>query len=698
MAKQHIRKEDFLLNLYKRSWLILVVTIIGVVIMPHGRTLQFEYEIGKPWHYEQLISEYEIPLYKSEEVLKAERDSVLQAFEPYYNFSVEVRERALKKFTAQYSKGIAGLSASYSAYVANRIRQVYLMGIISESTAKLAQQDSTQHIRLVSGNVATSVALHQFFTPMTAYEWLFSDPMLQKQRQALQSCNLNEYLEPNILYDKDRTEVERDDVLSSLPTASGIIQAGQEIVDRGQVINERSYNAIASYLREYNSRSVTTSELFTTYGGQALYIFLIVTMFTLYMLLYRNDYFEDKAHYLLPYLFFLLFPGMISLVMRYHFFTVFIIPLAMAPMFVRIFMDSRTAFMTHVVIVLIASLAVQHQYSFIFVELVGGLAAIFSLRELSKRSQVFGAAFTIALAEGVAYYAVQLLLVSSADEIQLKMCYHFLGCAVLMLLTYPLMFLVEKAFGFCSTVTLVELSDTNKDLLRQLSLVAPGTFQHSITVGNYAAEIASQIGAKSLLVRVGALYHDIGKMRHPVFFTENQKGINPHNRLSSVDSATVIINHVKLGLKMAEDKGLPQVIQDFIRTHHATNKAKFFYVKYQNEHPNEPIDDELFTYPGPNPSTKEQAILMIADTVEAASRSMKEYTEESITLLVNRLVDNLVNEGYFEDCPITFHDVKVAKQTLIRLLQATYHTRIEYPETIVKLKPQEQELQFKPYT
>lgn len=684
MARQHYRKGQIWQNFIPKMLLSLATTIVVVLLLPHDKVVSFDIQLNHPWQYDQVIADCEIPLFKSEELLQRERDSLLKKFEPYYNYSVTVREHALKKFTTKYGNGLAGLSANYANYVAKRIRQAYDIGIVSAETGKLASSDSLVHIRVISGNTATSMPVNGFLTPLTAYEWLFNDPTMQKQRQALQHCNLNEYLEPNILYDSDRSQQEQNDLLSEIPVASGIIQVGEKIIDRGEVIDQRAYNAISTYIKIKEQRTTSQTEKLSTYGGQLLYVFIIVFIFTLYLSLYRNDYFEKTRSYAMLYSLIIILPAIVSQVMQHHFFTVYVLPLCMAPMFVRIFMDSRTAFLSHTVIIMLSAIAVQKQFDFIVIELIGGLAAIYTLRELSNRSQVFVAALTVAMAEAAVYTALQLIHSTTTIELNPAMYYHFVGNAVLLLLTYPLMFIVEKTFGFTSAVTLFELSDTNKDLLRRLSEVAPGTFQHSITVSNLAAEIASHIGAKPLEVRVGALYHDIGKMRHPVFFTENQAGINPHNRISDVDSAQVVISHVTEGLRMAEKADLPELIQNFIRTHHGAGMAKYFYIQHRNQHPDEEIDEQLFHYPGPNPFTREQAILMMADTVEAASRSLQEYTEESISTLVNRLIDTQVSEGYFHDCPITFHDVQTAKDVLIEKLKSIYHTRIAYPELQTK--------------
>ena len=680
MAKSYIQKAELWREVLKRFWLVVVTTAVIVVLLPQGDVIHYEYEINHPWTHDPLIVKYETPLYKSDEVLKAERDSILANFEPYYNFSAVVREKALERFTEKFARGTSGLSSKYAAYISKKIRLAYDRGIISTEEGRKAITDSTLSIRLVSGNTAVSQYIRNFFTPVTAYEWIFNDPFVHAHRNELVKCNINEFLEPNIIYDEQRSEMERDDLISSIPVASGMILAGQKIIDRGEVVGEKADAAIKAYVKSQEQRTASQLELATTYGGQALYVFIIILLFTLYLLLYRRDYFDYRRSYSMLYILITLMPILVSFVIQHRFFTVYVLPICMVPMFVRVFMDSRTAFLTHVSLVMICALAVQKQFDFIVIELTGGLVAIYTLRELARRSQIFIAAITVSGIQCLTYFALQLIAMQSMQDFDTQMIYHFIASAVLLLLAYPLMFVVEKMFGFVSAVTLFELSDTNKALLRRLSEVAPGTFQHSITVGNLAAEIASKIGAKSLLVRVGALYHDIGKMRHPVFFTENQVGINPHNRISETESAQVVISHVTEGLRMAEKENLPTQILDFIRTHHGAGMVKFFYVQYKNNHPDEEVDEELFTYPGPNPFTTEQAILMMADTVEAASRSLKEYTEESISSLVNRLIDGQVQQGFFHDCPITFRDIQVAKDVLIERLKAIYHTRIAYPE------------------
>ena len=535
-------------------------------------------------------------------------------------------------------------------------------------------------MRVVIGNNAQTMPLDEIYSTLSAYEQIFLDDVVAQQRPLLQRCNLNNYIEPNLIYDKERSLTERNDLLSSIPPASGMVMSGQKVIDRGDIVDEYTYRVLNSFEREIKRRSATQNEITSTIIGQIILVTLMVTLFTIYLALFRRDYFNKPRSIAMLYSLITLFPVIVAIMMRHNFLSVYIVPFAMVPMFVRVFMDSRTAFISHVTMLLICTIAVRYQYEFIIIQIVAGLIAIYSLRELTRRAQVFKTGILVAMGSALVYLALQMIQDNDFTIMDHDMYYHFVVNGVLLLLAYPLMYIVEKMFGFVSSVTLFELSNTNRGLLRDLSEIAPGTFQHSITVGNLAAEIANKIGANSLLVRTGALYHDIGKMADPVFFTENQAGVNPHDHLDYKESARIIINHVTEGVKMAERENLPTIIRDFIVTHHGTGMTKFFYIKYQNEHPDEEIDPKPFEYPGPNPFTREQAILMIADGVEAASRSIAEYTEENIAALVNKIIDGDVADGYFKDCPITFRDIALAKIVLIERLKAIYHTRISYPE------------------
>lgn len=667
-------------NFLSRTLLVLITVLVIVWALPRNESKQFRYDIGKPWMYGSFIAKFDFPIYKTDETIKEQEDSLLETYQPYYNYDPAVEKKQVSKFLNDYQNGIPGLPHNYVRLIADRLHRLYQAGIMDTPEYNEAYRDSTSQVRLVSGNNAQSISLGCVYSTLSAYEQLFIDEQIAMQRPILQRCNLNNYIEPNLIYDKGRSETERNDLLSSIPPASGMVMSGQKVIDRGDIVDEYTYRVLSSFEREIKRRSATQTQITNTIIGQVIFVTLMVFLFTMYLGLFRRDYFNKPRSIAMLYTLITLFPVVVSLMMRHNFLSVYMLPFAMVPIFVRVFMDSRTAFVCHVTMILICTTAVRYQYEFIIIQLVAGLIAIYSLRELTRRAQVFKTAILVGIGSTFVYLALQLMQDNDFSSMDHDMYYHFVVNAVLLLIAYPMMYIIEKMFGFVSSVTLFELSNTNRGLLRDLSEIAPGTFQHSITVGNLAAEIANKIGANALLVRTGALYHDIGKMKNPVFFTENQAGVNPHDTLTYHESARIIISHVTEGVKLAERENLPTIIRDFIVTHHGTGITKFFYIKYKNEHPEEEVDPAPFTYPGPNPFTREQAILMIADGVEAASRSLPEYTEESISTLVNRMIDQDVTDGYFKECPITFRDLAIAKLVLIERLKAIYHTRISYPE------------------
>lgn len=668
-------------NLLMRVWITALTVAIIVWFLPRdSNSKRYNYDVGKPWMYQSFIAQFDFPIYKSEDAIKQEQDSILKELMPYYNYDPTREKKELERFNKDFSSELTGLSHHYRAIIIDRIHRLYSAGIMNTPEYNAIAHDSTNMVKVVDGKSATPIEIGCIYSTMSAYEALLKDEELSKDRALLQKLNLTNYLEPNLTYDKEKTETERTDMLGSIPLASGMVLSGQKIIDRGEIVDDYTYRVLSSFERELQRRNATQMELTTTFIGQVIYVTILVMLFTMYIALFRKDYFDKPRSIMMLYVMITLFPIAVAMMIEHNWFNVYIVPFAMAAIFARMFMDSRTAFVTQLTIVLICAAAVKYQYEFIIIQIVSGLVSIYSLRELSSRAQVIKTAALVTVSCCAVYLALQMMQETDVLKLDSKMYTHFAVNGVLLLLSYPLMYLIEKTFGFTSNVTLFELSNTFKGVLRNLSEVAPGTFQHSITVGNLAAEVANRIGADSLLVRVGALYHDIGKMTNPAFFTENQAGVNPHDALTCKESAKIIIGHVTEGVKIAEKANLPTIIKDFILTHHGRGMAKYFYIKYQNEHPDEVVDKEQFTYPGPNPFTREQALLMMADTCEAASRSLQEYTEESISSLVDRLIDAQVADGCFKDCPITFRDIAQAKQVLTERLMSIYHTRIQYPE------------------
>ena len=678
-----------------------VLAVLGVVAfavmcvvlaMPNTEKPRFSYTINEPWMSAQLISPGEILIQKDPKTVEQEREEALRnEYLPYYNCDMSVAQEQTDRLLKTYGEGTADVSAYGVQVVADVLKQVYSQGILSQADySRMMGTDTTASIICVTDKQAEHRYVRDLYSVKGAYEALFKDPRLDGMQATLQQMNLNEYLQPNVKYDEERSNQAKQDILATIPTNSGMMKMGQEIINRGEIVTEEKARMIDSYnefiMSNYKDNGY---QIYFTNIIQACYVSMLLFCLVGYTLLFRRDYMQKPRSLAMVLFLLIVFPVINALLMRFDPRNVYVLPICLAPMFVRVFLDSRTAFMVHVTLTLICTAVVSDKFEYILVQSVAGFVAICALRELSKRSQIFFTAFLVFISYMVSYTVVKYLDNKDIAFDAMRHSYYcFVGNGVLLLLTYPLMFAVEKAFGFISPVTLFELSDTNRNLLRRLSEVAPGTFQHSIMVSNLASAIATEIGAKSLLVRVGALYHDIGKMVNPVFFTENQAGVNPHSRLTPQESAQIIISHVTEGVKMAEKFGVPDVIRNFILTHHGRGMARYFYNTYKNEHPDEEVDEKPFRYPGPNPFSQEQAILMMADTVEAAARSLKEYTEESISALVNRIIDGQVKEGYFANCPITFRDIAVAKRVLIDRLKSIYHTRVQYPELKTKEEAQ----------
>ena len=676
---------DFKNELTWRDFLIRAVLVIGTVaiivwLMPRSTQFSFNAEKGRPWVYSDLSAPFDFPIYKSDEVINRERDSLMKLYEPYYLINKDISGKQIRQFYKDYSNGIPGLENDYLSIIANRLRDLYATGIMNSSEYTELHQDTARLIRIIDGKTANSVPITEVNSVISAYEKIFLDETLAQHREILKKCNLNDYLTPNLTYDKDRSEASLNELHNSIPLATGLVQRGQKIIDRGDIVDAKTYNILMSFKKETERKHENATQFSLTILGQILYVAIFITCFTIFLTLFRKDYFEKVRSAAMLYALIIIFSVTACIMVSHSILHIYMLPFAMVPIFVRVFMESRTAFMAHMTTIFSCACILQHPLEFITVETIAGMIAIFSLRELSSRSQLFWTAVLITV--GMALTNISLDWMRNNDFTRLNYSeYNYIIInGLLLFCSYPLLYLLEKAFGFTSNITLIELSDMNKELLRKMSEVAPGTFQHSIQVGNLAAEIARKIGAKSQLVRTGALYHDIGKITNPIYFTENQSGVNPHEKMGYIDSAQMIISHVTEGVKMAEKYDLPKVIREFITTHHGQGKAKFFYVQYKNAHPNDEVDELLFTYPGPNPFTKEQAILMMADTVEAASRSLPDYTEKTIRDLVNRLIDAQVAEGYFKECPITFRDIAYAKTVLIEKLKTIYHTRLSYPE------------------
>ena len=669
-------------NLIYKSLIFIATVSVIVYFLPNEGKFNYQFDINKPWKYGLLQASFDFPIYKNDIQVQKEQDSILADYQPYFQIDKEAEKNVLSKLREDYNKTLRHSlpGTDYVRYIERTLKALYEDGIIAGNDLKRMEEDSIIAIRLVDKNVATSRFIDQLYTVKEAYEYLLNADTTHYKKKILQQCNLNDYITPNLVYDEEKSEAAQKDLLSNISWANGFVLNGQKIIDRGEIVDEQTYNILESLRKEWEKRRDSVQEKRLTLAGQILYVGIFLFCFMAYLELFRADYYERKGTLTLLFALIVFFPVLSSIMVEQNLSSIYVVPFAMIPIIVRVFLDSRTAFMAHVTIILLCSITLRFPHEFILLQVVAGMVAIYSLRELSQRSQLLRTALVVFISYALLYFAFELIHEDDLTKLNTRMYIYFMINGILLLFAYPLLFLLEKIFGFTSDVTLVELSNINNSLLREMSEVAPGTFQHSLQMANLAAAAANKIGGKSQLVRTGALYHDIGKMVNPAFFTENQSGVNPHKSLSYEQSAQVIISHITDGLKLAEKHNLPKVIKDFISTHHGRGLTKYFYISYKNEHPDEEVDQEKFRYPGPNPFTKEQAVLMMADSVEAASRSLPEYTEESISTLVDKIIDTQVSEGYFKECPITFKDIATVKALFKEKLKTMYHTRISYPE------------------
>lgn len=660
---------------------VLVVVALLVYFLPRETKFGYEYEQGRPWRYNSLIATFDFPIYKTQQEVEAESDSALANFQPFYVENAQIAQRQIAAFHNDFVNGAFNdVPARFLPHIERLMAAVYQAGIVNSADLSQMAKDRITGIRVVEGTEALSRSLTELYSTRSAYEYIVHCDSTQFPREIIARCNLNQYLAPNLLVDSAKTSTAREDLIASVAPAAGMVQSGQRIIDRGEIVSADQYKILQSFERETVRRNDPLEGFWQVLLGQVIFVSCILGSFVYYLRLYRRDYLYSPHSILLLSSLVAIFPLITYLMVDHKTFSVYMVPYAMVPIFVRTFMDSRTAFMAMVCSVVLSSFALHSNYEFVVVQFMAGMTAIYALRDLSERSQLLRVALYAFLTSTTIMLGFDLSQGVDWSHID-RSIYIYNGVnGVLLLFAYPLLYLLEKTFGFTSSVTLVELSNTNNIIFRLMAKKAQGTFVHSLQVANLAAEVADKIGAKPQLVRTGALYHDIGKMVNPAFFTENQTGVNPHDELSEERSAQIIISHVTEGLRLADKYHLPKVIRDFICTHHGRSQVKYFYIQWQNKHQGEQPDPKLFTYPGPNPFTREQAILMMCDAVEASSRSLKEYTEESIKELVDRIVDGQVQAGYFRECPITFRDIADAKRVLVESIKTIYHTRIAYPE------------------
>ena len=528
--------------LYKSLIFIATVSVI-VYFLPNEGKFNYQFDINKPWKYGLLQASFDFPSYKNDMQVQKEQDSILATYQPYFHIEKNAEKEMIERLREDYNKTLRHSlpGTDYIRYIERMLKEMYRNGIIAGNDLTRMEEDSITAIRTVEQNTATSRPVGQLYTVKDAYEYLLNADTTHYKKKVLQQCNLNNYITPNLIYDEAKSEAAQKDLLSNISYANGFVLNGQKIIDRGEIVNEQTYNILESLRKEWEKRSDSLQEKRLTLAGQILYVGIFLFCFMVYLDLFRADYYERKGSLSLLFALIVLFPVIASVMVSQSLSSIYIVPFAMIPIIVRIFLDSRTAFMAHVTIILLCSITLRFPHEFILLQVVAGMVSIYSLRELSQRSQLLRTALVVFASYALLYFAFELIHEDDLTKLNTRMYIYFMINGILLLFAYPLLFILEKTFGFTSNVTLVELSNINNSLLREMSEIAPGTFQHSLQMANLAAEAANKIGAKSQLVRTGALYHDIGKMVNPAFFTENQSGVNPHKSLNYEQSAQVII-------------------------------------------------------------------------------------------------------------------------------------------------------------
>jgi len=669
--------------------LSLLSVLLTVYFMPSSRKERYVFTVGKPWTYNVLIAPFSFSIEKSDEVWQAEADSVKAAFAPYFSRVASVGDAALAKFDSFYADSLSKLvwKESYDI-LRNRLARVYKDGVISAADEEILS--GKDMFRVYEGNTSSFVQTSSVRTIRDAYRYLTDADIYIYDRYTLLEHNLEDFIQPNVIYDATRSDADLEAQLNEISHFRGMVVADQKIIDQGEIVDEQKSNIINSYLDIVNERTSSKRFQLLTITGRSLFVILCFVVLLVYLLLYRKDDIQNRSILYFLYGSISLFTVAVGLFSEYSSWSIFLFPCTMLAIMLRIFLDSRTAFTGYLVFVLCTSLTVSMPYEYVLLQLLAGLTGIYSLKELSQRSQILRTCLLVFITYSLVWGAFQMTQLENLHDIDPWIFMFFAINCIVILLVYPLLFVIEKLFGFTSNVTLIELSNINNPLLRELAEKAPGTFQHSMQVSTLASEAATRINAQPQLVRTAALYHDIGKMDNAPFFTENQSGVNPHDKLTPQESAHIITDHVGKGLLLADKYGLPESIKGFIATHHGKGVARYFYIKYAQAHPDEEPDAHDFSYPGPNPYSKETAILMMADAVEAASRSLKEYTEESIGELVDKIIDTQVSEGYFKDCPISWQEINKVKDTFKDKLKTMYHTRISYPEPTAGLHQMKQ--------
>ncbi|WP_300438053.1 HDIG domain-containing metalloprotein [Christiangramia sp.] len=680
--------SDFVNKLYKNQalfykvFLFVLTSVLIVYLLPKGGKFKYDIPKGKPWQYENLYAPFDFAILKTDEEVAAEKQDITKSHIPYYNFDSEkpgeVKEEALNEVENVFADTTLNVYETIiDDFVAKTVDDIYEFGLLQESN----RLNADQLVYLLKGNEASEVAYKRILKQNQIRDFL-SDEIANAGFSSFKTELLEVFfnsVEPNVTFNNELTQKELESKLNNISYTRGIIEQGSRIIAKGEVVEGNKYNILRSLKAEYESQVWSQSNYNWIIVGYSTLVALALLMLLLFMRKYRMSIFENNVK--VTFIFFnIIFMLMLTtLAVNFNIDYVYVVPLCILPLTLKAFFDARLGLFTHVITVLLLGFIVPNSYEYMFLQIIAGIVTILTVSELYKRANLFISVGQITLVYIIAYFAFTVIQEGNIDDMKPEVFLTFLLGGLATLFVQPLIYVYEKIFGMVSDMSLLELSDTNSRLLKELAEKAPGTFHHSLNVANLAEAAANEINANAMLARVGALYHDIGKMHNPTYFTENQTtSVNSHDELSPRESAQIIIEHVIKGIEIAKKNNLPDRVIDFIRTHHGTSTVYYFYMKEKEA--NENTSSEDFRYPGPIPFSKETAILMMCDSVEAASKSLKEPTAVLIDNFVEKIIDKQMEEGQFLNSNITFKEIQMVKKILKRKLKNIYHLRIEYPE------------------
>jgi putative nucleotidyltransferase with HDIG domain len=686
--KKLMRRLKSYTRLFLQLSLFVLTAVALYFILPGEPKFKYEYQRGFPWQHENLVAPFDFAILKTANELNEEKTDQISSLVPYFFNDTTQKSESIARLRQDLELDIDTTNTARKKIfnaLSTKLDELYGNGILLFSVDIYEELKGKEEINKRTGNIVQKEDVDQLYSEKSAYNALLNtrQNLVSEGNNFpwLTNLNLERYIAANLEYDSETSQKEIDEITQSISATRGMVKQGQRIVLQGEIVDAERYQMLESLKASYEKERGNDVNRYMVSIGKVLLISVLLSFIFVFLMLYRRDILEhlNKLSFML-----MLMSGTILLSNFINTFPnlhIYMVPFAVFPIMIRTFFDSRTAIFTLIITTLLMGFYAPNNYEFILLQVSAGLIAVFSLNKMHRRVHLVLAALWVFLTYLIVFMSLNLIHEGTFISFDYSMLKWFAISSVLILLVYPLVYIFEKLFGFVSDVTLIEISDSNQPLLRKLAEQAPGTFQHSMQIANLAEEVILRIGGNPFLVRAGALYHDIGKIGRPNFFIENQAmGMNPHDRISNLKSAEVIIDHVKNGVKMAQKHKLPAVIIEFIATHHGTTKAKYFYLKHQEQNPDKEVDENAFAYPGPLPRSKEAAVVMLVDGIEAASRSMKEKTHENLKALIDSMIDKKIEDKQLDDSDLTFSDINTIKHTLLEKLINIYHIRIEYPD------------------